>query len=201
MTSTQCTYTDSDTPSRYVAETLPVAEAEAFEEHYFSCTRCWQEVQAGSAARGLLLERRDRSVDPSLSPPTALAQDWGRKRWISLAAAAVIGVIALLAIRDRAVRDMPDVLRGDPERTIAVVAEREAAQLRIRWRAVARASRYEVAVRSAEGEVLQQKSSAATTIVLDGVSDGEVFLRVTAYDSQGEEIARSPFVRAVSRRP
>ena len=187
MSETLCVYADSDAPSRYVAETLSVAEAEAFEEHYFSCARCWQEVQAGSAARAVLTGARRK--------PKAPRQTW----WIGLAAAAGIGVIALVAIRERAGRDMPDVLRGDAERTIVVVAEREAAQLRIRWHAVARASRYDVALRSAEGEVLQQKPSVATTMVLDGVPDREVFIRVTAYDSQGEEIARSPFVRAPSR--
>lgn len=189
MNSTLCDYANSDTPSRYVAEALPVAEAEIFEEHYFSCARCWQEVQTGTAAHALLTGAQRQ--------PNTPRPRW----WIPLAAAAFIGVIALVAIRDRAVRDVPDVLRGEAERTIAVMAEREAAQLRIRWRAVARASRYEVVVRSSEGEVLQQKSSAATTIVLDSVNDRDVFLRVTAYDSQGEEIARSPLVRAPSRSP
>jgi hypothetical protein len=66
---------------------------------------------------------------------------------------------------------------------------------------VARASRYEVAVRSAEGDVLQQKSSVATTILFNGLPDRDVFVRVIAYDSQGEELARSPLVRAPSRRP
>lgn len=187
MTETHCVYADSDTPSRYVAETLPVAEAEAFEEHYFSCARCCQEVQTGTAARAVLTHAKREAPRQT-------------RWWFSLAAAAVIGILALVAIRDRAARDTPDVLRGDAERTITVVAEREAAQLRIRWRAVAHASHYEIAFRSAEGEVLQQKSSAATTIVLDGVT-GEVFVRVTAFDPQGEEIARSPFVRAPSRRP
>jgi hypothetical protein len=189
MTSTQCAYADSDTPSRYVAETLPVAETEAFEEHYFSCARCWQEVQTGTAARAVLTYAQRTQEAPRQT-----------RWWMTLAAAAVIGIIALVTIRDRAARDVPDVLRGDAEHTIAVVAERETAQLRIRWRAVARASRYEIAVRSAEGDVLQQKSSAATTIVLDGIPDGDVFLRVTAY-SQGEEIARSRLVRVPSRRP
>ena len=187
MTEAHCVYADSDTPSRYVAETLPVEEAEAFEEHYFSCARCWQEIQTGTAVRH------------ALNPERGKNQDWGWRWWMSLAAAAVIGVLALVAIRDRAVRNVPDVLRGEAERTITVVVQRAAAQLQIRWRAVARASRYEIAVRSAEGEVLQQKSSGATTIVFDGVPARDVFIRVTAYDSQGEEIARSPFVRVPSR--
>jgi hypothetical protein len=186
MTSTPCVYSDSDIPSRYVAETLPVAEAATFEEHYFSCARCWQEVQTGTAARVLLT-----------GVQSAPRKTW----WFGLAAAVAIGVLALVAIRERAARDIPDVLRGDAQRTVAVVAEREAAQVRVRWRAVARASRYEIAMRSAEGEVLQQKSSAATTIVFDDVSGRDVFICVTAYDSQGEELARSPFVRAPSRGP
>ena len=38
-----------------------------------------------------------------------------------------------------------------------------------------------------------------TTILFDGVSDRDVFIRVTAYDSEGEEIARSPLVRVPPR--
>ena len=193
MTSTHCAYADSDTPSRYVAGALPAAESETFEDHYFSCSRCWQEVQAGSAARavlGVAFNGAQRKAEAPRQP----------RWWMGLAAAAVVAV-ALVGVRDRAVRDrdVSDVLRGDSGPAIAVVAERAAAQLQIRWGGVARASRYEIAVRSAEGEVLQQKASTATTILLDGVSDREVFIRVTAYDSQGEEIARSPLVRVPPR--
>ncbi len=192
MTSTHCPYADSDIPSRYVAGVLPVEEAENFEEHYFSCSRCWEEVRTGAAARAVLNGARNRAQRGPAAPRQA-------RWWMSLAAAVVIGVIALVVIRDRDVRDMPDVLRGEAERTIAAVAQRAGEQVQIRWPAVTRASRYEIAVRSAEGEVLQQKSSTATTIALRVVPDRDVFIRVTAYDAEGEEIARSPLVRVSSR--
>lgn len=187
MTSTH-PFADSDTPSLYVAGTLPIAEAEAFEEHYFSCAQCWEEVRTGTAVRSIL--RTGKAKRQTTRP---------KKWWMTLAAAAVIGVVTIVVMRDRVMRDTPDVLRGDTERTITIVVERAAAQLQIRWPAVARATRYETDLRSAEGEVLQQKPSTATTVVLDGVSEEEVYVRVMAYDAQGEEIARSPLVRAPSR--
>jgi hypothetical protein len=79
-----------------------------------------------------------------------------------------------------------------------MTVHRTAARMEISWRAVSGATRYDVVARNAEGDVLRQKSSVATAVALDGTLEGDVFVRVVAMNAEGEEIARSPVVRAPS---
>jgi CHAT domain-containing protein len=45
---------ENDVVSRYVTRKLAPEEAEAFEEHYFGCDRCWSEVQRATELRAAL---------------------------------------------------------------------------------------------------------------------------------------------------
>ena len=188
MASNECIYSDSDTPSRYVAGDLPAREAEAFEEHYFACARCWDEVRAGTAARTALgggVQRAPRSSRRGV---------W----WMSAAAAAIVALVTIVTIRERILPGPPDIVRGGSQQSIAPTVRRTAARMEISWRAVSGATRYDVTARNAEGEVLRRQSSVVTNVALDGTLEGDVFIRVAALNAEGEEIARSPLVRAPS---
>jgi len=190
MTSGDCDYSDSDTPSRYVAGALAEEETAAFEEHYFACGRCWKEVSTGTGARTALADVRKI---PAENPRSA----W----WMAVAAAAVIAVVGLVTVRERSVTGGPDVIRGQSEESIAVDVSTGSVQVRVRWRPVAQAARYRVQVRNAEGDVIRDRRSEGTSAAFDDLSGRAVFIRVTALDAQGEEIARSPLVRAPSGSP
>lgn len=189
MTFSDCDYSDSDTPSRYVAGALASEKASAFEEHYFTCDRCWKEVSAGTAAHIALAGVRNIQ-----------AEEPHRAWWLAVAAA-VIAVAGLVAIRERSDIGGPDVFRGRSEQSIAVDVSNQNAQVRVRWQPIANAVRYRVEARDAEGELLREQFSNGTSAALDALPDRNVFIRVTAFDAQGEEIARSPLVRAPSRSP
>lgn len=85
---------------RYLLGELTEAEREAFEEHYFACPQCAQEVLAGEAlranVRAVLLE------DRRLSRTAAPARRWFRFPSPQLAWAAA-AVFALVAAYDRLV--------------------------------------------------------------------------------------------------
>jgi putative zinc finger protein len=177
-----CTYADDDTASRYVAGTLPATEAEAFEEHYFGCSRCWDEVRAGTAVRDAL---RKTPVLPRAATPM---------RWAGLAAAAVLIIIAATLIVPRLDRRDVDVERG-AGREIVVAVKRAADELHASWPAVSNAARYEVLLQNIEGETLHRAIGTRPQITVK-TPPGDVFLTVSAVDRDGEEIARSRPVRA-----
>src|SRR5207244_1830986 len=60
---------EQDLVSQYVGRKLSPEEAEAFEEHYFGCDRCWAEVQGATELRAALANegrsQRERSVYPA----------------------------------------------------------------------------------------------------------------------------------------
>jgi hypothetical protein len=198
MASDDCIYSESDIPSRYVAGVVATSEAERFEEHYFSCDRCWNEVNAGNAARAVLAPSGERIGDRIAG---AREEDQRSPWWMAAAAAAIIAVIGVATIRERSESSGPDVIRGASAPSIPLNVSREGAKLHARWRAVPAADRYRVEARDADGDLLEERSSAGTSAAFDGLSDHDVFVRVTALDAQGEEIARSALVHAPSRAP
>jgi hypothetical protein len=81
--------TQSDTAERYVAGTLPEAEQEAFEDHFFACEACLADVQAIEAARVVLVREAPAPFE------ARTVSRWRLPVWAGLAAAAVL-VLALV---------------------------------------------------------------------------------------------------------
>jgi tetratricopeptide (TPR) repeat protein len=80
---------------RYLAGKLEQAEAEAFEQHYLGCQRCFEELQFRHAAA---IELRSRSVahsQPIVSSSTI------RKRWALAAAAILLLTLTSVTILNR----------------------------------------------------------------------------------------------------
>src|SRR5687768_12760419 len=87
---------EEDLDARYLAGTLSDEEAEAFEEHYFACDRCWSNVQLGRDIRAA----SDRRTAPA---PALEVQHGGpvrtravsRSRWMPVAIAAAMALVAV----------------------------------------------------------------------------------------------------------
>lgn len=80
--------TQSSAAERYVLGELSAAEADSFEEHFFDCRECADEVRTGAAflegGRKLALEAKEAPVVP-------IAERRARRRtWIPAAAAAIL---------------------------------------------------------------------------------------------------------------
>lgn len=75
---------------RYLANQLPDAEKEAFEQHYFACDRCFAELEAARSVQQALESR---------APAIRDAQQAGRSRstysWVALLAVAASLIIAI----------------------------------------------------------------------------------------------------------
>ena len=162
-----CQYADTDTPSRYVAGTLPENEALAFEEHCFICEACAEEVESGAAIRLALREPRRRV------------------RWMPLAAAAAVVAIVFVLVP----HDAPETMRGTSP-AIVVKAVVQGEEVRVEWPAVKGASRYIVTLSGEDGTQLQQRETTATAVTFPAART-PAFATVRAMSSEGEEIARS----------
>jgi hypothetical protein len=175
-----CAYLETDVPSQYVAARLPDEEAAAFEEHYFACARCWEEVRVGSGVSRVLGAR-------ALVRPA-------RWRTAMLAAAAAVTIAFLATVAPRLMREDADVLRG-PESAIELRLSSSAGRVHASWAAVERAARYDVVVQNDEGEVLTRVSVREARAAFAQPRE-TAFVTVSALDPDGEEIARSHPVRA-----
>lgn len=84
----------SDAVGRYILNEMSGDERERFEEHYFDCRDCGEDVLAGERlmANGRSLEREERKVVQFVPRPS-----W--TRWIPLASAAMLVVIATAVMR------------------------------------------------------------------------------------------------------
>jgi CHAT domain-containing protein len=89
---------EQDLVSQYVGRKLSPEEAEAFEEHYFGCDRCWAEVQRATELRAALAEKK--ATDAAASPVQArvIPGPWRNGALLAIAAAIAVGILAGLLI-------------------------------------------------------------------------------------------------------
>ena len=209
MEPTQITCTrveEEDLDARYLAGTLSEEEAEAFEEHYFGCDRCWSAVQVGLDVRAASRPSTERAAE---APAPAAAQGSrdrapriARRPWWPLALAASIAVIAIGVWQwsDRStVVPRGDVLRGPADTLHAVASVRERT-LVISWQRAVSADRYAVRLQRSDATVVVERVTSDTSFAiprdsLNGVDDRErVFWEVRALDALRRTIARSRLV-------
>jgi len=79
---------------RYLLGQLSAAEADAFEEHYFDCATCADDVRLGmrflDGGRRLVRETGDTAAVPAPVVPITSRSRWNR--WVPAAAAAIVAV-------------------------------------------------------------------------------------------------------------
>lgn len=200
---------EEDLDARYLAGTLSEEEAEAFEEHYFGCDRCWTAVQTGLDVRAASTAT---AVDPRVQTPPLTVERGGpaqrapltRRQWFPLAIAASIAVIAVAvwqAGNRSSITPSGDGLRG-PADTIHVVASTRGQTLVVSWTPQANADLYGVRLQKGDATVVLERMVNDTSLAvprdsLPGVANGErVYWEVRALDALRRTIARSRLIQA-----
>ena len=195
----------ADLDVRYVAGSLAPADAEAFEEHYFSCERCWALVQQGLALRAAAMDGASSRASapgipaasaPAGNTPAGLAlshpgleslRSHRRSAWRagSLAAAALLVAFSIARLIPRPRPQAVDTERG-AQLSLPVTASRPSADsLVATWPRVAGALRYRVRMFNASGAMLAEGESADTSAV-------QLASRLRKADGRGTSIARDP---------
>ena len=196
---------EEDLDARYLAGTLSEEEAEAFEEHYFACDRCWSTVQLGRDVRAASDRRASAAALEVRRVAPAGARAISRARWMPVAIAAALTLVAVgLWQRSdpRAVIPSSDPLRG-PNDSIPAVASVSGRTLMLRWQPVPDADRYRVRLQRSDASVVLERliANTAVSVVRDSlpeVDDGErVYWEVQALDGIRRTIARSRLVPTV----
>jgi hypothetical protein len=208
---TNCPYGDeSDIDARYLAGTLSPAESAVFEEHYFSCDRCFAKVQRGneiSAALG----STSASASSSRGAPIPLAR--ARNRFVTwrpaLAAAAL--VIVAFGIRQVA-RQHPsgrpasadsaaEASRGGAPVLSLTTRGTQTTMVAV-WSSIPAARSYRVRLLGPDGSLLFKVETPDTSItlsrdLLSGAADkSTAYWDVQALDALREVVATSPIVQA-----
>jgi CHAT domain-containing protein/tetratricopeptide (TPR) repeat protein len=114
---------DQDLVSRYLARKLSPEEAEAFEEHYFGCDRCWAEVQRATELRAALEEKGAFAEMPGVAARSHRVIRGPWRIWVPLAAAAGIAVavglgLFLASYRDASVTSLARAASEAPYRSL-----------------------------------------------------------------------------------
>ena len=197
-----------DLDTRYLAGTLSDEEADAFEEHYFSCDRCWSAVQLGLGVRGAEApEKADaRGAAPRVhrtgAAPSTMARP--RRQWMPIALAAAVAMMAFGLWQwndNQRMRPTDDALRG-PTDSIRAVASVRGRALVLSWPATATADRYGVRLQKRDGTIIVERFTADTLVALSrdslpAISDSEpAYWEVRALDALRRTIARSRLVPA-----
>ena len=147
---------EQDLDVRYLAGRLSGDVADAFEQHYFGCDRCWGLVQRGLDARAGTAPTHGTRKAPVDRPRRVL-------RWWSLAAAATIA-IAVGTWRFAATRGPPaEALRGRSHALLITARATERA-LTAAWVPVSGAAIYRVQLFAPDGRLLVDREVADTTV-------------------------------------
>ncbi len=197
-----------DLDTRYLAGTLSEEEADAFEEHYFSCDKCWSAVRLGLGVRAAEApetadtRRAPLKVQRAGAGPSTVAPR--RRQWMPVALAAAVAMMAFGLWRwndNRPLRPADDALRG-PTDSIRAVASVRGRALVLSWPATATADRYGVRLQKRDGTIIVERFTADTSLALSrdslpAISDNEpVYWEVRALDALRRTIARSRLVPA-----
>ena len=219
---------ERDLDTRYIAGTLAPEDAEAFEEHYFACDRCWGLVQQGLAIRSAADDPAASEstgvaavTEPgviAISPPVASRRLPRRRnawRVSVLAAAVVLIAIGVERVASRGQPRLADVERGT-QLSLPVTASRPTADsLVASWPRVAGAVRYHSRLYTSSGTLLAERTTADTTIAQaarrlphwnsagnPSATDSlrRLFWNVEALDARGTVIAKSPLTPVIGSR-
>ncbi|HYK82591.1 MAG TPA: hypothetical protein VEU55_05550 [Gemmatimonadales bacterium] len=193
---------DQDLDTRYVAGGLADDVAEAFEQHYFGCDRCWELVH-----RGLEVRAASREASAPARAGGAASRARALPSWWPLAAAAGVTAIVLGTWRLTAPRPAAfpiSALRGGAD-SLVVHSEATPSALAVHWAPFPGASAYRVRLYDAQGQLLLEREVADTAVgfARDSLRArapvGPAYWDVVALDTLRSVIARSGAVPTVAR--
>lgn len=106
--------TATQATERYLLGELNAEEAGAFEEHYFDCRLCADDVRAGMAffEGGRRLVREEREQERPVAPVTQLGEHPRWRRWIPAAAAAMFAYLTMVPLLMRTAPAVPKMALG-----------------------------------------------------------------------------------------
>lgn len=181
---------EADTALLYLAGRLSEADAAAFEEHYFSCPECREDVARGGELRAML----GRPPVVAAAPARRLTPSW-----LALAAAAAIAVIGLGVFQLSRQKPEPPAsgLRAGHEALDVRVAAGPRGGFELTWSAPSNAASYRIEVFGADGATLWTSESREPRSGLDpevlpktGIGPAPM-VRVEAFDAMGQLVAKS----------
>lgn len=207
--------TAMEATDRYLLGELTAAEADAFEEHYFECIECAEELRIGmqfmSGGRGLARQASIPAAPPA--PVVSIAERRARRRtWIPAAAAAalVLAIATPLLMKQRAaggpafeVASQHSFLLSD-SRGAGEVPTLDGRVPIVLWADVPSEptySRYVARLYRPDGPVLElpftpDLNGEATPLTVRGLSAGRHELAIVGMDPAGQhaEISRHRFI-------
>lgn len=183
---------EHDLAIRYLAGTLPEAEAEAFERHYLACDRCWGDVQQGAQLRTVF-----GNAPVAGAEPTAAA---GRRDyWTPLAAAAVVALVAFglarIAGTPVLAPEASPVLRSSgANRLELTIRKARAANAILEWTSDPEAATYRIQIMRADGVPVLTTETPDATLRLDvgalpGASGQPLVAKIEAVDAMGRVVS------------
>ncbi len=202
------------TTDRYLLGELTAAEADAFEEHYFDCVECAEELRVGmqfmSGGRKLAREMTEPEAAPA--PVVSIAERRPRRAaWIPVAAALVLAIATPLLIKQQRAASAPrfeiasqhSFLLADSRGTSDLPTLNGNAPI-VLWADVPSEptySRYEARLQRPEGPVLTllftpDPNGEPTPLTVRGLSAGPHELAIVGIDPAGQhaEISRHRFI-------
>ena len=204
--------TSTQATDRYLLGELTAAEADAFEEHFFDCVECADELRIGvrfmNGGRGLARE----AAAPAVAPVVPIAERRSRRTvWLpaSVAAALLLAIGTPLLMKQRAsgpafeVASQHSFLLAD-SRSAADVPTLNGNAPIVLWADVPSEptySRYEARLHRPDGSVLPlsftpDPNGEPTPLTVRGLSAGTHALAIVGIDPAGQhaEVARHRFV-------
>ena len=162
-----CADTDEgELEARYAAGLLAHDEAEAFEEHYFACDRCWTMVQRTVEIRAV----EGRAAPAPIARSAPVRRNARAPRWLALAAAAAIIIAGTWRIDAWRRPGAETIAMRGPVDSLHVVTQTRGMTLIASWARAAEASSYRVRLYSESGTVLHHREVTDTTITLAAAS-------------------------------
>lgn len=189
---------DSEVIRDYAADRLDAERADSFEQHYFACERCWNELRQALEIRAALSAGRDEAAGRVPSRPEPRPAERGRRRlpaW--LAAAAVVALAAVGIWQWQPGLDSERTLRGGESTGLDLRVEMTELGLQAGWAAVPGAEAYLFELFDDQGVPLLREETSVTS--WSGELDAAVAARarrarVSALDSLRQTMAASRFI-------
>lgn len=198
---------------RYLLGDLSAAEADAFEEHYFDCADCAEELRIGMRFMNGGRDLAREAAEPQTAPVVRIDERrTRRKTWLpaAIAAALVLALATPLLLRNRAasgptfeVASQQSFLLADSRGEADVPTLNGNAPI-VLWADVPPEpayARYEAHLAQPDGAVLKlpftpDPNGDATPLTVRGLAAGRHQLVIAGFDAAGKstEIARHPFV-------
>ena len=207
---TNCPYGDeSDIDARYLAGTLSPAESDVFEEHYFSCDRCFAKVQRGNEIAAAL-GAPTQSLKNSRNTPAPIGDR--RRRFAAWQPALVAATLVIVALGIRqtfqprasnqpAFADSSAQASRGGAPVLSLSASTTPNTIVATWSSSPAARSYRVRLLSPDGSLLYTGETPDTSITLsrdllrDAADKTTAYWDVQALDALRAVVATSPIVQ------